>query len=92
MKEEEESESGSAENDEVKVRPGFEIETRVLHNTRAVGNYQQTTAAKRAAYISVVEMAIHFRCTGASWGELHDNTNYGAMERLVLHTRGGLMR
>lgn len=40
--------------------PAFEIYSSVLYYIRTVENCSQTTAAKRTAHTSVVEMAIHF--------------------------------
>lgn len=42
------------------LQPAIEIESSALYYIRALGNYQQMTAAKRAARSSVVEMAFHF--------------------------------
>lgn len=48
-----------------------------LHYVLAVENNQLTTARRRAAYSSVVEMANHFWHLGASWGELLGHAHYG---------------
>lgn len=54
------SESEDEECEQVKKQTLSKVTTTALHYNRAVGKYQQTTAAKRASHTSVVEMAIHF--------------------------------
>lgn len=67
----------SQEDKSLDKQPVLEIEIPTLHYNRAVGSYQQTTAAKKARRISLVETAIHFRRSLARCGELSGHRFYG---------------
>lgn len=50
----------------VKLSAAFEIENSAMHYVDELGSHQQTTAEKRAAHLSVVEMTMHIWQSDAS--------------------------
>lgn len=55
-----EAESESEKRESVELQPMFAIEISALLYISAIESVQQTTAAKLAAYISMIERGIHF--------------------------------
>lgn len=51
----------SEENESAELRRVLEIENSTLFYICVVGNYRQTTAVKRAACNSLIQMAVHNR-------------------------------
>lgn len=72
----------------MELRPAFEIEISALKFISAVGNYQQTTTKKQAAYTSVGDVEYSFRRSEASKRELPDRTNYGGNEKCATKSCG----
>lgn len=71
------SESEIEEVETVEMQPLFEMDTTAQHYSRAVGNYKQKSAAKRAAHTSAMKTAMHFWRSGATWGERFGHSDYG---------------
>lgn len=80
------STDGAFENEKrksVRRRPVFETGNSSLRYNCAVGNFQQTRAAKWAAQTLVVEMASEFWQSEWSWKDLAGHKNYGGLGNIA---------
>lgn len=70
----------------------FEIENSALSHVLAVGNYQQTAAAKCAGHTCVVEIVIRFCPSEASLGKHLSSAGYVNFGKNAKSTCGGRTR
>lgn len=56
----------------------FELESILLHYTRAPGSYQNDQRGEKLTHTFVIEVACHFWCVCFPWGRMSSRVNYYA--------------